>query len=78
MATVAGISALTTWILSEHSGGHRLLGDKVKNNHPIRKRGLSKPTILNFFLVKSRISSKSAIIAVFSIGIDELPLEPKT
>jgi len=43
------------------------------------KRGCCKPAKLTgFFLIKSRISSKYPIFAIFSTGVDALPLEPKS
>jgi hypothetical protein len=46
---------------------------------PAKKGGCWKPAKLTgFFLIKSRISSKYPIFAIFSTGVDALPLEPKT
>jgi hypothetical protein len=46
--------------------------------YPAQKGGCCKPAKLTgFFLIKSRISSKYPIFAIFSTGVDTLPLEPE-
>jgi hypothetical protein len=44
----------------------------------LKTGGHCKPAKLTcFFLIKTRISSNNSSIAIFSIGVDALPLEPK-